>query len=350
MEEDVMQLQKIVEDLAEKYNQVINLQEKNINDIDEIEQKLLELENEKNDAQHAIEQQKASKEKNKKLLQNAFKKTGVTTLISSLIVSILNIFLNGSFIVTLPQFIILFLVNSTANMIPYFYFKTPKVIDNGRTVEEIDKEYNEIKNEKRIKNNQHVKLKVLERIIEAAGQTINNELISIQENQKSIEKPDEIKLNDIYFKLNINQTFQNTTSYSNIINRELKEYLQLKVSQFYPNLLSKDVLKLFSNEELLTIIAMHIPEEQKNDKLSHIIHAMLGLISNAQGYSVTWYEEKDEKFIEHPEIIYDEQGRILELKTHRLTDYIKLFTYISETIDKENNVIKKQKQLFNKIK
>lgn len=157
----------------------------------------------------------------------------------------------------------------------------------------------------------------------------------------------DINMKDIYYKIKgypelFSETIANQKTY---LDNKLKEYLVNKIMDYYSHIFNINDLIELSTKELVDILITKVPREEHPNTISHIIHTILGFCGNMQGYGVVWFEEPDEALIKNPQVIFDEEGLLIELKTHKNTDYQLIFEKVYYAF-LDNVMVNKQ----NKIK
>ena len=64
--------------------------------------------------------------------------------------------------------------------------------------------------------------------------------------------------------------------------------------------------------------------------MRHLTHFMLNIAGEMQGWSITWWDEQDEQFIDNPLIKFNEEGKIDSLTTHKSSSYVQTFKFVHD--------------------
>jgi len=92
-------------------------------------------------------------------------------------------------------------------------------------------------------------------------------------------------------------------------------------------------------EQLLDVLSKKIEKKDDNITLNHLTHYILAIMGNLQGYSIVWWQEEKEEFIDCPRISFDQNGLCSELTTHEQTDLSKTFLFVYDVF--QNQFMKK---------
>ncbi|MBE6155302.1 MAG: hypothetical protein E7164_00925 [Firmicutes bacterium] len=146
------------------------------------------------------------------------------------------------------------------------------------------------------------------------------------------------KMNDIYMFMNerlIQNNFINldNTDKKYVIDCALKEYLAKKIIELFSGecLLYDDIIKL-SVLEMVNMIDSSLLKSMNNTEIQHLIHCVLNLVSNIQGYAIIWEESAEEKYIQTPEILYNDDGLWDRFITNRETSFTAAFNVAYEQL------------------
>lgn len=114
-----------------------------------------------------------------------------------------------------------------------------------------------------------------------------------------------------------------------LVEKELRNYFILKIKEINNNVnFSDDVFKDFNIYELFEFLANQIPSDEHSKTLNHIIHYVLKIASNLQGYTIVWYAADHEQYIDDYNTIINEHNLWSRLTTHTNTDYVKTFNLV----------------------
>lgn len=134
-----------------------------------------------------------------------------------------------------------------------------------------------------------------------------------------------------------------------LVEEGLKEYVLEKIwerdavkgSNLRPK---KDEISL---DDLVTILGELIPKEEHNSTLRHLTHYILNVAGCMQGFSITWWEEKNPDLIKNPVVQFNIAGKWDSLTCHRETSYVQTFHFVHQTFREE--FMQKQKDNKSKI-
>lgn len=148
-----------------------------------------------------------------------------------------------------------------------------------------------------------------------------------------------IKTNDIYYKINTCITLDdNLEEQLDVIDSKLREYILLKIHEAAS---SKDLdVSALGNEstpQLVQKLSSLIPKNEQPDTLAPFTHYILNLAGIIQGWSIVWWQENDENFIQFPFIEINEEGKWDSIKTHQKTDYAHVFGVVYNVFNERIN-------------
>lgn len=352
---EIIRLQNQINKTKEIYENRKKERESLVEKMNNLDQKLDELEKIKGikKENYNLEKEKQKIKKKNKRIKKHFKKIWIKETITVIILLLIGNILFLKFNQILLQLSISIGVNILKNIIKYNKIKekTPKAKKTSKkNFENIEKEYQKTK-EQRITIGQQYKYlrerevsayniyKTIEKLATDKINTINS-----QPSYQPINNSN-IQLNDIYHKISSYwfDYFEDNETTKKILDNQLKKYLIEKINGITNNPLQLEDLENLTTEELVTILASYIPKCYHHQTLSHIIHAVLGYASNMQSYSIVWYEEDDQTLIESPSVTFDEINRWNELKTHKNTDYITIFNKVYNTFQNDFMINSPQK-------
>ena len=143
-------------------------------------------------------------------------------------------------------------------------------------------------------------------------------------------------LRDIYFKVG-KDLYQHSFDIEPVGRKKqlvegcLKTYLATKIAEeSTQQALVLSEKEEVSVDELVEILGELIPEEQHFDTMRHLTHFMLNIAGEMQGWSITWWDEQDEQFIDNPLIKFNEAGKIESLTTHKESSYVDTFKFVHD--------------------
>lgn len=150
-----------------------------------------------------------------------------------------------------------------------------------------------------------------------------------------------ITMQDIYSEVNYylrKNDFHNIDSISErkrLVNEELKKYVISKILELDSNISISDEMDLYFLVELLGRL---IPKEEHFDTIRHLIHFVLQIASDMQGWYIVWYVKESNSYINNPEILkYNEMWDTL--KTHQDENLVQTFKFVYDTF--ENHFMEK---------
>lgn len=131
-----------------------------------------------------------------------------------------------------------------------------------------------------------------------------------------------------------------------MVEEELKIYIAHKLAYCGFFILDQDAIQI-EISELLTKLYERTGKEE--EIVHQITHYILGLLTENQGYQVTWEIENDESLIATP-VLEENNGILDRLKTHMKTNPITIFNFVFDyylTKSKENTLtrIRKKEEL-----
>ena len=163
-------------------------------------------------------------------------------------------------------------------------------------------------------------------------------------------------LMDIYFKVG-KDLFEHgfdqkdTVEKKRLVNGCLKTYLAGKIAE---ESLSKAIEisnnKDISVTDLVVMLGDIIPEEQHFDTMRHLTHFMLNIAGEMQGWSITWWEEKDPEYIDSQLITFNEDGKVDSLTTHAKTPYVNTFQFVYEIFTSSFMMGKSENKQLTKVR
>lgn len=143
-------------------------------------------------------------------------------------------------------------------------------------------------------------------------------------------------LRDIYYRVGKdlhqhNFDTENIERKKKLVEGCLKTYLASKIAEES----TEQALVLSEKEdvtveELVEMLGELIPEEQHFDTMRHLTHFLLNIVGEMQGWSITWWDEQDEQFIDNSLLQFNSSGKIESLTTHKQTSYVHTFKFVYE--------------------
>lgn len=341
----MLELYKMVHEAKFNYEETKQSRIELVETLNTLDDKLSKLSEELKIAKLNYENKYINKTKDNSSLKSCIKKSTVCSLISIAIILGCNLILYHKIYLTVFQILSATFINTVANMIPYFYFKDNNLNNQNkmRSIAEIEKEYDELLEKRILEGMKYKKINKRELVTEKIYKGLKQELDHIQTNNQSQSSVASIDTKDIFYAIMLERpfTYESTDEKRNILDDLLIKYLRNKVSESYHGIVSPKELKIFTTKELAYMLFKQIPEIDHKEKIGNIIHAMLGFTSTIQEFSVVWFEEDDETFINNPGIVFDKEGRWSELKTHKNSNYEALFKIVYDTFI--NKVLKEEK-------
>lgn len=337
LEQEILKLKRKVEELCNKYEQAKKQREDLVTEMEKLDNKIEKLET-----------IKEKNSQNKNLKKNLTKNSLKLVTVEILGITLINLILYR-FQFYLLQIAVLMILNTSELILVYKKKKEP--IPKNINIKNIETELSQTIEKRytigtKYKNIREEEL-LYKRNYEIVKESLENTLKTLEQGNHKTYKP--INLNDIYSKIKMTpeEYIETTENKINIFNKKLKEYLISKIIENKNKPFLSKILFELTMQEVMIILISCIPEKEHHNTLNHIIHAILGFISNLQNYSIVWSEESNEKLISNPEMIIDELGRYSELKTHPDTDYLKIFETVYDILlDKFNT--KTNKRIFRK--
>lgn len=343
--EKLIELDKKFNEIQTNYELARQSRIELVETIEKLDDKLLELEEELETTKLNLENNRSIKIKNNQLLKSSIERYIMCTIVSLAILFGLDLIMYQKLTAIIFKSVIAVFTNTIANMLPYFLFKNNNSSKQHkmRRIEEIEKEYNETLEKRLTEGRKYKNVRDREVVTEKIYKNAKKVLDNMQNNNQTTPYTKSIDTKDIFYTIKLDSPFttESTEEKIKILDEKLIEYLRKKVSESYYNIISPEELKTFTAKELINILSRQISEDEHKEKLGNIIHAILGFISTIQGYEVVWFEESDEALINNPEIIFDKEGRLSELKTHKNTNYEMLFEIVYDTFT--NKVMKEDK-------
>lgn len=139
-------------------------------------------------------------------------------------------------------------------------------------------------------------------------------------------------MRDIYSKVD-NKLLEN--NYWNVgINEKkllidmcLKEYIIEKIQDLKLSKLAQENIDM-TLIDLFKYLASLIPKEEHSNTIVHFIHYILGICSNLQSWSITWWQEDEDDLIQNPVVDFNIDSKWDTLTTNINTDYVKTFEFV----------------------
>lgn len=347
-EAEIIKLQTKIEELKSKYETAKNNRIELVKSIEDLDKKLSELEVELKQARLKYNNNHIDKMKQSRNLKRAIVRTILAFLVSMIIITGIDILVFKDLTLLISQWQSTLFINVMSNMSPFIVSKIINLKNKNkyRNYSEIENEYKKILEQRLTKGQEYKKTReeevISEKIYKRVEPILLEEITRITMNIQKESQISNIDMKDIYYKIKVDSSFDSETiDNKKIILDELsKKYLASKISEIYYKAIKPEDLEILSAEELVKILMNETPKSQHNEILQHLIHAVINFSGNLQGYSIIWYEEKEQSLINNPEIVFDEQGKWTELKTHKNTNYQILFNIVYDTF--LNKVMKKQ--------
>jgi len=156
---------------------------------------------------------------------------------------------------------------------------------------------------------------------------------------------------DIYYQMNIklienDYYFANQLDKKELLEKALSEYMVEKLIQNHAAKFMIDNKPEVNTESLIDILGEVIPKEEHFNTLRHFTHFVLMNMSDIQSYEIIWEVSDENRLIDNPELIYNEDGYIDKLITHENTDYCKTFKFIYNHY--QNNELKEIGKILTK--
>lgn len=320
--------------------------------IEDLDKRISELE----DAGKELKDNHIRYLENKQDLKKHIKDMICIVIFGILISTLVNI-ITKDFSMYLHQILYLLIFNGAIHLGPYIIIrkKGPKI--KKVTLEDVsnyEKEYNELIQTRLSEGQKYRSVRekevLTEKLYKGIEKSLNGEIIRMEiYGEDHLNRP-QINTFDIYHNIKVDYSFyeETTEDKKKILDEKLKEYLAIKVANSYYKAFDIDVLKELTTKELITMLLDRIPTNEQNEILENIIHAILNFSGNIQSYSVVWFQEEDENLVTLPEVIFDEEGKWTELKTHKNTDYKLIFdtvynTFLNDVMKETNNKTKVRK-------
>lgn len=323
-EEEITQLYKKINEYKQTYEKAKTKRLQLVSEIELLDNEILKYKNYEAEMMEQNNSPIIIKDELKKRMRYTF---NLTTL-SFIILVIINTII-GNFSTFISQILITLTINTVGNIILPLVLITIKNYSSAKKEEQLKIQYKKLIEQRLIIGQKYKKTWEEEVLFGKIYKAIESIVLEqINENKRVHSVINEVNIQDIYRSIVLYPSFfeEKTEDQITIIDEELRRYLAKKISECYHNKIETDYLLTYSAPELLKILIREISENEHNEKLRHIIHATLGFYGNVQKYSIIWFEEKDTKLIDDPELVFDENGKLIELKTHTSTDYKMLFT------------------------
>lgn len=342
-ETEIIQLRKKIEELKTNYEKAKEQRIKIVNTMEALDKKITEYENIKTE----MAQNHKKYIMNKELITKGIKKTLAITTFGTIVFMISNI-ISNNFSMFLSQILFLLTINGIIHILPPVLIKIKKPKIRRVTIKEITKLEDEYKQliEERISKGQEYKTAreeevIAEKIYKVLEPILSAEITRIYLGIEKDSTIPDIDIKDIYYKIKVDPSFDSETIENKkiILDELFRKYLSSKIAKIYYNSIRSEDLAILSAEELVKILMNHIPTSKHNEILQQLIHAVINFSSNLQGYGIIWYEENEQSLIHNPAIVFDEQDKWTDLKTHKNTNYQTLFSKVYDTF--LNEVMKK---------
>ena len=352
-ETKIDKIQNKRKEIKEKYNNAKAHRIDIINSINELDNKLKEIDDKIQEYNQTLIDKHLTKIKKHKLIKLHIIFSISQWSLVILITLIINQISQGSFI-TNPIGIIT--TGITTGMLNFIQYKSKaNKIDNTnkskikyKNLEDLEQQRKKIIEERITKGAEYKKARgeevIREKIYKELDPILETELVHIIEGNDKESKQINITTKDIYHKIKVEQSFyqETTENQKTILDNKLKEYISSKISEIYKGTIGVSELSFLSTEELMKILIDELPRTQHQDIISNIIHAVLNFSGLLQEYSIVWYEEKDISLINEPKVIFDEEGKWIEYKTHKNTNYYYAFqivynTFINDVMNKKQS-------------
>lgn len=345
MTENLEQLKIRVNEFKKSYELAKQKREQLVATIEELDKKIEDL-----------EKQLEERTENKKNLIKSIKKASLAIALMISIFTIKNIIFKD-FSMYLFQIIWLLIINITFFVVPAIP-KNKKTTNSSKkqriSLKKLQKEYQDTL-ELRISEGQKYKgIKDEEdltyKIYKATSELLSQEKESVEDTEiTDTYQSTPLDMKDIYYKIRVDYSFydESIESQREILDKKLREYLINKIIEIYDNKLEIADLESLTIKELIIMLMNQIPDNEYSKNLVHVIHAIINFAGTMQSYSVVWKEEKDNELIKNPKVIFDEEGKWLELITHNNTPYEIIFditynTFLNEFM--KNNKHKSRKR------
>lgn len=132
-----------------------------------------------------------------------------------------------------------------------------------------------------------------------------------------------------------------------LVTAELKLYLinKLRDVSWEQYLLVETNVEKMDIGEIVSIISKCIDKEKHVDTISHFVHYILKIAGSMQDRSITWWVETEDEFVETPVIEFNDNNFWDTLKTHKETDYTKIFNFVYDVFNNKFLVEKSFKRL-----
>lgn len=340
-------------EIKENYNAAKAHRSEIVNSINELDDKIKEIDDKIQEYSQNLLENHVTRIKNNKLI-----KFHIISAISQwslviLITSIINQLSQGSFIKNPIGIITTGITTGMLNFIQY-KSKANKTGNRNKSkikyknLEDLEQQRKKLIEERITKGTEYKQARgkevLREKIYKELDPILETELVYILEGNDKEPNQIHITTKDIYHKIKVEQSFYQETAENqkSILDDKLKEYISSKISEIYQGTIGIPELSFLSTEDLVKILIDESPRSQHQDIISNIIHAILNFSGLLQEYSIVWHEEKDISLINEPKVIFDEEGKWIEYKTHKNTNYYYAFqivyhTFINNVMDKNQS-------------
>lgn len=348
-EEEIIKLYKKIQELKSNYEIAKQNRINLVNNIEDLDKKISELEEELKHARLNNKDNFIDNFNTSKFIKKCLIRTILAFLVTIIITAGIDLFIFKNLSLLANQWLTSLFINVTFSMSPAVVVKVMAAQNEKKTnrVEKIEREYTETL-QKRISEGQRYKKireeeTLAEKIYKGTEKVLTEQIAYMETTGQTKSSNYEVDTSDIYSTIKLDSSFihEPIEEKRKILDEELRRYLANKVSQSYYNAIKPENLESFTAEELVKMLSKQIPHLKHNETLGHIIHAVLGFAGTMQECSVLWFEEDDEALINSPAIIFDEQEKWSELKTHKNTNYEMLFNVVYDTFI--NKVMKTSK-------
>lgn len=129
----------------------------------------------------------------------------------------------------------------------------------------------------------------------------------------ALNKKNKVVTNDVYrfigeYLLKHNFYDLSVEKQKNVVGMAFKDYFLKKFNKK----LSYDSYVMCDVEDLLIIFAAHFKEEERDVNIDPLVHCLMNIMGNMQGYSMMWEVSSDEELKERPVIIQNSSTGIWE--------------------------------------
>lgn len=117
---------------------------------------------------------------------------------------------------------------------------------------------------------------------------------------------------------------------------EMKKYLYEKITKVNPNFVENNKsLDESSINYIIRVYTLIVPEDKRIEEINNITHYLLNIMSELQGYAITWQIEDDNQL---PIFKIEENGLVDSLYSkdyETISDVQNIFSYVSEYFTNE---------------